>query len=48
LAKAAVAHYHSLQNGKTVSEDDIIIASGASGAINLAIEAVINEGNCFK
>jgi tyrosine aminotransferase len=44
VAKESVAQYQSRLNGKMVRADDIVIASGASGALALAIEVLMDEG----
>ena len=43
-AKKAVANYAS-RPGFEVAQDDVIIASGCSGALELVISAMINEGD---
>jgi len=43
-ARVAIAAYSSRENF-TVDEDDVIIASGCSGAVELAISAMLNEGD---
>lgn len=45
-ARKAIAQRDSLP-GFPVLEDDIIIASGCSGALDLALTALLNEGNIF-
>lgn len=42
-ARRAVATYSS-RPGAEVTEDDIILASGCSGALELAISVLVNEG----
>ena len=42
-AKKAIAAYSSTP-GYTVHDDDVIIASGCSGAIDLALNALLNPG----
>lgn len=42
-ARAAIAQYYSSENSP-LAADDIIIASGCSGALDLAIGALANEG----
>ena len=42
-ARKAVAASHSTP-GYEVNEDDVLLASGCSGAVDLAITALINEG----
>lgn len=44
-ARKAIAQYSTVE-GFPVSEEDVIIASGASGAIELALSALVNEGDC--
>ena len=43
-ARKAIAKYNSTE-GYTVDEDDVIIGSGCSGAIDLILTAIINEGD---
>lgn len=42
-AKKAISHYYSTDNYK-ISEDDIVIASGCSGTVELVLSALIDEG----
>ena len=42
-ARKAIAQYSTV-DGFPVSEDDVVIASGCSGAIELILSALINEG----
>lgn len=41
-ARAAVAKHHSSETGE-VDPEDVIIASGASGALELALTALLDE-----
>lgn len=43
-AKKAIAHYNSTP-GYVVSEEDVVIGSGCSGAIDLVLSGLINEGD---
>lgn len=43
-AKRAIAQYNSTP-GYNISEDDVIIASGCSGAIDLVLTGLLNEGD---
>jgi len=43
-ARVAIAHYSS-RDGFPVDEDDVVIASGCSGAVELVISAIIDEGD---
>eukprot|EP01040_Poterioochromonas_malhamensis_P009236 gene9235-10025_t len=43
-AKKAIATYNSTP-GYTISDDDVIIASGCSGALDLVLSGLINEGD---
>ena len=43
-ARVAIASYSS-REGFEVNEDDVIIASGCSGAVELVISAMLNEGD---
>lgn len=42
-ARQAIAQYSSVE-GFPVKEDDVVIASGCSGAIDLVLSALMNEG----
>lgn len=44
-ARASIATYSS-RDGFPVHEDDVVIASGCSGALELVIGAMIDEGTC--
>lgn len=50
-ARKAIAQYTSVE-GFTCTEDDVTIASGCSGAIDLVLSALVDEGEiilfCFK
>lgn len=45
-SRAAIAHFHSTPS-QTISPDDVIIANGCSGALELALTAMLDEGTCI-
>ena len=45
-ARKAIATYSSRLDS-TVTEEDVIIASGCSGAVEIAISVLVNEGDVY-